>query len=51
MELKYQKFIVNRGTATFEDISEILKLVKNTISEKYGINLEEEIIIIKNSDK
>lgn len=25
--------------------------VKNTISEKYGINLEEEIIIIKNSDK
>lgn len=48
---KHPNFIVNRGTATFEDISEILKLVKNTISEKYGINLEEEIIIIKNSDK
>ncbi len=48
---KHPNFIVNRGTATFKDISEILKLVKRTISEKYGINLEEEIIIIKNSDK
>ena len=44
---KHPNFIVNHGDATFEDISEILKLVKNTISEKYGINLEEEIIIIK----
>ena len=47
---KHPNFIINRGTATFRDISEILKLVKKTISEKYGINLEEEIIIIKNSD-
>lgn len=44
---KHPNFIVNRGEATFEDISNILKLVKKTIKEKFDIELEEEIIIVK----
>ena len=48
---KHPNFIVNRGNATFEDISNILKLVKKTIKEKYDIALEEEIIIVKGEER
>lgn len=46
---KHPNFIVNHGDATFEDISKILALVKKKISTLYGIELEEEIIILKNN--
>ena len=48
---KHPNFIVNRGNATFEDISNILKLVKKTIKEKYDIALEEEIILVKGEER
>lgn len=46
---KHPNFIVNHGDATFEDISKILTLVKGKIKELYNIQLEEEIIILKNN--
>ncbi len=48
---KHPNYIVNRGNATYEDISNILKLVKKTIKEKYDIALEEEIIIVKGEER
>lgn len=48
---KHPNFIVNHGGATFEDISKILTLVKTKIKELYNIQLEEEIIILKNDKK
>lgn len=44
---KHPNFIVNDGTAKFDDVLGILKVVKEKIKENYGINLEEEIIIVK----
>lgn len=46
---KHPNFIVNHGDATFEDISKILTLVKEKIKNLYNIQLEEEIIILKNN--
>ena len=46
---KHPNFIVNHGDATFEDISKILTLVKEKIKKLYNIQLEEEIIILKNN--
>lgn len=46
---KHPNFIVNNGGASFEDISKILTLVKSKIKELYDIQLEEEIIILRNT--
>lgn len=46
---KHPNFIINNGDATFQDIMMILKLVKGKIKELYDIQLEEEIIILRNS--
>lgn len=46
---KHPNFIINHGDATFEDISKILTLVKEKIKKLYNIQLEEEIIILKNN--
>lgn len=43
----HPNFIVNDGTATFADIVELIDTVKSRVKEKSGINLEEEIIIVK----
>ncbi len=48
---KHPNFIVNHGDATFKDISKILTIVKNKIKELYNIQLEEEIIILKNEKR
>lgn len=44
---KHPNFVLNLGNATFENITDILTLVKKSVFEKFGIKLEEEIIIIK----
>lgn len=44
---KHPNFILNLGGATFDDIQKILKLVKESVFDKFGIKLEEEIIIVK----
>ena len=44
---KHPNFILNLGNATFKDITDILTLVKKSVLEKFGIKLEEEIIIVR----
>lgn len=44
---KHPNFIVNDGTAKFDDVLEILAVVKEKIKENYNVNLEEEIIIVR----
>ncbi|MGY0394532.1 UDP-N-acetylmuramate dehydrogenase [Fusobacterium sp. SYSU M8A802] len=46
---KHPNFIVNHGEATFKDIEGILALVKSKIKELYDVELEEEIIILRNN--
>lgn len=48
---KHPNFIVNNGGATFEDISKILTFVKGKIKELYGVQLEEEIIVLRNESR
>lgn len=48
---KHPNFIINDGTATFEDILDILDIVKKEINNKYDIKLEEEIIILKSNER
>lgn len=48
---KHPNFIVNNGGATFEDIAKILTFVKGKIKELYGIQLEEEIIVLRNENR
>lgn len=44
---KHPNFILNIENASFKDITDILTLVKKEVSEKFGVKLEEEIIIVK----
>lgn len=44
---KHPNFVLNMGNATFKDIEKILSTVKEKVLEKFGVKLEEEIIIIK----
>ncbi|MGL4534340.1 MAG: UDP-N-acetylmuramate dehydrogenase [Fusobacteriaceae bacterium] len=43
---KHPNFIVNLGNATFEDMIQLIKHVKEEVKLKTGITLEEEIVII-----
>ncbi len=44
---KHAGFIVNKGSATTSDVLAILEYVKETVSEKYGVELESEIVVIE----
>lgn len=44
---KHPNFVLNIDNASFEDINEILTLVKKEVFEKFNVKLEEEIIIVK----
>lgn len=44
---KHANFIVNKGNATSKDIKELIKKIRNTIKDKYNIDLELEQEIIK----
>lgn len=39
-------FIINKGNATAQDVIQLIEHIKNTIHEKYNINLELEIKVI-----
>ena len=39
-------FIVNKGNATAQDVIQLIEYIKNTVHEKYNINLELEIKVI-----
>lgn len=43
---KHAGFIINRGGATSDDVKELIKLVENTVFEKYGVWLEPEVKIL-----
>lgn len=42
----HANFIVNDGTATAKDVLDLTAKIKTIIKEKYGVSLEEEVIII-----
>jgi len=46
---KHANFILNDGTATATDILNLITLIKEMVFKKFGIELEEEIVIIPNN--
>ena len=44
---KHAGFIVNRGGATFKDVSELMKKIQNEVLARHGVRLEPEIEILK----
>jgi UDP-N-acetylmuramate dehydrogenase len=44
---QHANFIMNENHATFEDIMALIELVKNTVHERHGVQLEEEVRIIR----
>ncbi|MGL4642182.1 MAG: UDP-N-acetylmuramate dehydrogenase [Cetobacterium sp.] len=47
VSMVHPNFIVNKGNAKFMDIINIIEKVKSGVKEKTGIQLEEEIIIVR----
>lgn len=47
MSMKHPNFVVNHGDAKFEDVINLVSEVKKVVKEKTGIELHEEIIIVK----
>lgn len=43
---KHPNFIVNLGNAKFEDVKKLIEFAKETVKNKYGIELEEEIMYL-----
>ncbi len=43
---KHAGFLINRGGATSHDVLELIKHIQNAVKEKYGVDLESEIIYI-----
>lgn len=43
---KHAGFIVNKGKATAQDVLDLIKYVKNTVYEKTGLKIEEEVEFI-----
>lgn len=46
---KHPNFIVNHGEAKFDDVIELISRVKKEVKKTSGIELSEEIIIVKNN--
>jgi len=44
---KHANFIVNLGNAKSDDVLALINLAKQSVKEKFNINLREEIEIIK----
>ena len=43
---KHSNFFVNSNNATFEEMNELIKFVKNKVKDKTGIKLDLEIEIV-----
>lgn len=48
VSMKHPNFLVNRGDAKFEDVLGLIEIVKEKVKKTSGIELEEEIIIVRN---
>lgn len=44
---KHPNFIVNKGGATGKNVKELISLVKERVREKFGIEMEEEVVIVE----
>ncbi len=44
---KHANFIINKGNAQGKDIEKLILMIRKKVKEKYGLDLEEEIIKIK----
>ncbi|MFH0732221.1 MAG: UDP-N-acetylmuramate dehydrogenase [Candidatus Omnitrophota bacterium] len=44
---RHANFIVNKGNACPDDVLSLIKLVKDEVKTSYGINLEEEVSVIR----
>ncbi len=44
---KHTGFVVNKGNATKKDVVELMEHIKNTVKEKFGVELEAEVKIIE----
>ena len=47
ISMKHPNFVVNHGDAKFEDVINLVEAVKKAVKEKSGVELHEEIIIVK----
>ncbi|MDQ7009460.1 MAG: UDP-N-acetylmuramate dehydrogenase [Candidatus Gracilibacteria bacterium] len=45
---KHANFLMSDGTATYKDLLNLIELAKNKVLEKFGIEIENEVRIIKN---
>ena len=43
---KHSNFIVNNGYASAKDILDLIRLVEKTVSEKFGVKLHKEVILV-----
>lgn len=44
---KHANFIINTGTGSSEDLGRIVSIIKDRVKEKYGVELDEEVVIYK----
>ena len=44
---KHCGFVVNMGNATFSDVTKLISRIQSVVYEKFGVNLEPEVKIIK----
>ncbi len=44
---KHANFIINTGAGSSEDLSKILSIIKNRVKEKFGVELKEEVVVVK----
>ena len=44
---KHSGFVINRGGATFEDVTQLVRHIKRTVREQKGIELECEMLIVE----
>ena len=44
---KHSNYFINDGTGTYKDFLALLKRVKEIISSKFNIKLDEEVILLK----
>jgi UDP-N-acetylmuramate dehydrogenase len=43
---KHAGFVINRDNATTEDVLNLMRSVRKTVNEKFGVTLEEEIKLL-----
>lgn len=43
---KHANFIINKGTGKTKDLIKLLSIIKETVKDKYGVELEEEVVIV-----